>query len=361
MQVSIFARKADLQDLVGLKAALKPWNPRVFQYAETARVKKEGAQVVVLYQPLHAEELARLSAEVRLMAPNCYLVVVGEHIPGMALFHAKVNVMLQPGEQDRIPELVREVEASLEIGMSLQVGEALQELRKKNEELEKINYELDRFVYSASHDLRSPLTSVLGLLYLLREEIKSDNAGNLINLMEDSIHKLDNIIKDIVAYSRNNRTDIQLEEIKLRELVNDVEPVLRYLENDEISIGESVIIEGDPKFLSDRNRLVAVFNNLISNSIKYRHHTRKPEVHIACTRKDDRLVLTVRDNGIGIKEYHLDKIFDMFYRTSDHSTGSGLGLYIVRETIKKLGGTISVESAVNQGTTFTIELPGNPS
>ena len=137
----------------------------------------------------------------------------------------------------------------------------------------------------------------------------------------------------------------------------DVEAGLRYLESPGINIQDSVKIEHDNEFPSDRNRLMTVLNNLISNSIKYRHPARNPEVFVSVEMGKEFVTLKIRDNGIGIKDYHLGKILDMFYRTSDHSTGSGLGLYIVKETIKKLGGSIDVESEVNQGTQFIIHLP----
>lgn len=357
MQISIFARKSDFQEVTHIKGLLKSWSPKVFQYGETSRVGKSSREVVILFKPQLSEELIRVAAEVRILSPGCYLLVIGEGIPGMSLFHAQVNCTLQSSEVARLPEVIHELKSRLERttvdGSSL----ALKELQEKNEELEKINFELDRFVYSASHDLRSPLTSVLGLLYLLREEVKAEGAQRYVSLMEESILKLDNIIRDIVAYSRNNRAGLQIEEIRLQELIADVAPSLRYLENEEISVNGCVKVEAESSISSDRNRLVTILSNLISNSIKYRHPSRQPEIKLKLERNGQHLFLIISDNGIGIKEYHLEKIFDMFYRTSDHSTGSGLGLYIVRETIKKLGGTIRVESVVNQGTTFTITLP----
>lgn len=231
------------------------------------------------------------------------------------------------------------------------------ELQIKNRELEKINYELDRFVYSASHDLRSPLTSVLGLLYLLREELVDESALHYVKLMEESILKLDNTIRDIVAYSRNNRTDINIEEIDLKSLIHDIGGNLRYLETDQLHISEVIQIKKARSFVCDRNRLQVVLNNLLANSIRYRHPSRKLKINISTEVEDGYIHIKVSDNGIGIKEHHIDRIFDMFYRSNESSTGSGLGLYIVRETVKKMGGTIKVVSDVNVGTEFLICLP----
>jgi len=235
--------------------------------------------------------------------------------------------------------------------------EEITELQQKNHELEKINFELDRFVYSASHDLRAPLTSVMGLLYLLREDELRESSLRLISLMEDSINKLDNTIRDIVAYSRNNRTEITIEPLRIQSLVETVSTGLHYLDNKEFSINECIVAKDEGVFLCDRSRLSIVLNNLISNSIRYRHPARKPAVEVNVHKTRDHLEILVSDNCLGINEHHLDKIFNMFYRTSDHSSGSGLGLYIVKETVKKLSGTIEVKSVVNQGSTFKICLP----
>jgi signal transduction histidine kinase len=238
-------------------------------------------------------------------------------------------------------------------------GDSVTQLQEKNKELEKINFELDRFVYSASHDLRSPLTSVLGLLNLMREEVKDDGTFHLVALMEESILKLDNTIRDIVAYSRNNRTEIAFEPVRIKPIVDDVINNLRYLDTSEYKINELIHVQDGSVFPSDRNRLQIILNNLLANAIRYRHPARKPQVFVESKLDGSQVEITVSDNGLGINDQHIDKIFDMFYRTSDTSAGSGLGLYIVKETIKKLNGSIEVSSRVNEGTTFKVILPLN--
>ena len=167
----------------------------------------------------------------------------------------------------------------------------------------------------------------------------------------------ENTIRDIVAYSRNNRTELLIEPLRVQSIVDNVIFGLRYLDSQEFSIDESILASDEGIFLCDKSRLSIILNNLISNSIRYRHPARKPEVEIKVHKTRDHLEILVSDNGLGINEQHLDKIFNMFYRTSDHSTGSGLGLYIVKETVKKLAGTVEVKSVVNQGSVFRISLP----
>jgi signal transduction histidine kinase len=177
--------------------------------------------------------------------------------------------------------------------------------------------------------------------------------------MEESILKLDNTIRDIVAYSRNNRTEIAFEPVRIKPIVDDVINNLRYLDTSEYKINELIHVQDGSVFPSDRNRLQIILNNLLANAIRYRHPARKPQVFVESKLDGSQVEITVSDNGLGINDQHIDKIFDMFYRTSDTSAGSGLGLYIVKETIKKLNGSIEVSSRVNEGTTFKVILPLN--
>ena len=197
----------------------------------------------------------------------------------------------------------------------------------------------------------------MGLLYLLRNETNTSETIRYVDLMEESILKLDNIIRDIVAYSRNNRTLVNIEKVEIKEVIKDISAGLRYLESDEVILKEIIHVEEPASIQTDRTRIQIILNNLISNSIKYRHPNRTPQISITCNTNANNSIVVVKDNGIGINEEHLGKIFEMFYRTSDKSSGSGLGLYIVNETIKKLGGKVEVNSQINLGTTFTLTIP----
>jgi signal transduction histidine kinase len=350
-KIYIFTKSEKTEQLQSICAALPQFPADIFLFSE-ASITIEHPSIVIINSEGSHEELIRICTEIRTKNSYIYLIAVGRQIPASAVFFSKINFTLQPDEVSLLPEIINENGASKMGGYN-----SMDELQKKNTELEKINFELDRFVYSASHDLRSPLTSVLGLLYLLRSELKENHLLHYVNLMEESILKLDNIIRDIVAYSRNNRTQINIEEFTLKELLNDVNSGLRYLENGEFELDTVISLNGPKSMVSDRNRLQIILNNLISNSIKYRHPSRKPEIKLDVATTGTNININLADNGIGIPENQQDKIFDMFYRSNDKSSGSGLGLYIVRETVKKLDGSISVESKVNTGTQFHISLP----
>ena len=240
---------------------------------------------------------------------------------------------------------------------------AEESLFNQNQELIKINKELDKFVYSASHDLRAPLKSVLGLVMLAQNDSRTHKYESLdiyFNMIEESIHKLDNTIKDIINYSRNNRTELSCEKIILKDIISESIDNFRYLEG-SASIEKNITVHEDTPLFSDSTRLKILFNNVISNAIKYRKTGDREQSYISITAEvsGESAVIHIEDNGIGIPEKVIEKIFDMFYRGTERSQGSGLGLYIVKETLENLKGTISVSSEVNKKTLFRIEIPNN--
>lgn len=231
-----------------------------------------------------------------------------------------------------------------------------EELRKINEDLQKTNAELDRFVYSASHDLRAPLMSLLGLINIMELEKKKDNSEHL-DLMRRSIIKLDHFIKEIIDYSYNARTSLEFAHVDFAELIDAAFEQFEYIDNASM-IERSVEIIEEVPFYSDTKRIRTVFNNLISNALRY--HNRQipnPIVKIKIQSTARYCIIEIEDNGIGIADEHLDHVFRMFYRATTEKTGSGLGLYIVKEAIDKLEGSVQLSSTLGKGTTFVITLP----
>ncbi|MEO1054322.1 MAG: PAS domain S-box protein [Bacteroidota bacterium] len=235
--------------------------------------------------------------------------------------------------------------------------EAEELVKHKNEELEKANTELDRFVYSAAHDLRAPLTSVMGLINLAKKEGSVENISSYLQMMEKSISKLENFISDVIDFSKNSRMGLNVEGINFKEQLENI------FENHEYAKGatkikKSIEIDCDRDFYTDRNRLDIVLNNLISNAIRYSDPSKEsPFINVHVSSDEEGATIHIEDNGQGIDDEHIDKIFNIFYRGNTSSTGSGLGLYIVKETIDKLGGYISVDSKIQSGTTFRVQIP----
>ncbi|MEM9297694.1 MAG: ATP-binding protein [Bacteroidota bacterium] len=231
------------------------------------------------------------------------------------------------------------------------------QLIKQNQILTKVNKELDSFVYSASHDLKAPLASVLGLISLIRKESDEASKEQYYDMMEKSIVRLDQFIKDIIDYSRNSRVGVQIEEIDLKQLILNSFDDLKYIEGAEQT--EKIInIPNDMKFTSDPTRLKVIVRNILSNAIKYGY---KPEgekkIEIKARKNNGSLLLSIMDNGPGIPKDQQGKIFDMFYRLHESKSGTGLGLYIVKETVDRLKGNINIKSAPDKGARFEITLP----
>jgi len=234
---------------------------------------------------------------------------------------------------------------------------AEEELALKNIQLAKTNEELDRFVYSASHDMRAPLSSLLGLIHLSEKTDNPQEVGLFLQMMKDRIKTMEGFIKEVTDYSRNTRLDLLPVPVKLETLAREVVQNLAYsVVNKKVRI--EVQIDPTLEISTDPNRLKVIINNLISNAYKYhRFDQSDPFIIISALKKGDHVLLTVKDNGSGISKEHHTRIFDMFYRASESSEGSGLGLYIVKETLDKLDGSISVQSTIGEGSEFTVTLP----
>ena len=231
------------------------------------------------------------------------------------------------------------------------------EISEKNIELNKINKELDNFVNRTSHDLRAPLTSVLGINRIAREQKDTHTFDQYLSIQEKTLIRMDSLINDIIDFSKNKRLELELHEIDFERLVNNSLEDHAFLNNSQ-NIKKNVEIHQYEKFISDSRRISIIINNLVSNAIKYYDATKeKPEINIKVTVVDNMATIEVADNGTGIEDKHLDKIFTLFYRATNSTTGSGLGLYIIKETVEKLSGYIIINSKKGDGTTIKVIIP----
>jgi signal transduction histidine kinase len=234
-------------------------------------------------------------------------------------------------------------------------------LREQNEELVKINKELDAFVYSVSHNLRSPLTSVLGLVNVAKlDGNKSpETVDHYFEMIQGCILKLDKTLQEILDYSRNTRTELEIGKVDLEKLISECFEQVKYLKG-YAEIIQQVEVQRDTLFYSDAHRLSIIFNNLISNAIQFRDKSKNMQVlKIIAHVSPELATIIVRDNGIGIAPNHLPFVFKMFFRGTDKSDGAGLGLYIVKEMIGKLNGTITITSIPYMETEITVVIPIN--
>jgi PAS domain S-box-containing protein len=233
-----------------------------------------------------------------------------------------------------------------------------EDLRMAMDQLSERNFELDQLMYKTSHDLRSPLSSILGLVNLANLDPNPANLGQYLKKIEGRIKKLDEFISSMVNYARVNRGEITVGEIDLERMVKAAIHELEYLDNFQ-AVKTSIVVNNNSNvpFRNDHFLMNIIIGNVISNAYKYYNPEVDSYLRITIDIRENQATLEFADNGIGIRKEHQDKIFDMFYRATDRSQGSGLGMYIVRQAIEKVEGTISVKSTYGSGTSIRITVP----
>ena len=271
------------------------------------------------------------------------------------LQHVKVQQMSVEDVNEMNQVLIRKNEEL--VSLNREMSEAREDVESKNTELLKINTELDKFVYSISHDLRSPLLSIKGILQLIPLKDKlGDATVKFLKMAEKSVNRLDQTIQEILDYSRNARLDLKLSTFSLVQMVEGIFADLRYA--NEYPVSFSLEISGSTNIQSDKYRMDTLLKNVIGNAVKYRNpDVQEHRVMVSISSKNNQHVIRVSDNGTGISDKSMPKIFDMFYRGSSSVSGTGLGLYICREIVVRLQGTVEVESALGKGSTFTLTVP----
>lgn len=257
---------------------------------------------------------------------------------------------------------------NLHIGMSMLcvsaavIGRVISDLKQTREEqikinaqLKTMNQELDSFVYSVSHDLSSPLKSVRGLINIIRLESDPAQVPGYINMIEQSVNKLDSFITEVLDYSRSSRKEVVKAPVDLRKLLEEIMDNHRFMDAfDRIDFRLNI----DQNELStDRLLVKTILNNLISNAIKYQRRGADDSwVVINSSQLNGRTIVEISDNGEGIPEAMVPRIFEMFYKGDQVARGSGLGLYIAKSAADKLGGSLTVKSKIGEGSTFVLEL-----
>ena len=232
------------------------------------------------------------------------------------------------------------------------------ERKRTEKELIKRNFELDSFVYRASHDLKAPLNSLMGLINIMGMENEDPAVQNYLRMMNKSVVKLDTFIRDLADFSRNARMELERGLIDWQQLVNETMENLKFMENAD-RVEKMVAINTQGEFYSDPVRIGIVLNNLISNAIKYQNLAREGAwVKVEVDSRQNHTIIRISDNGIGISDEHQAKVFNLFFRASIQSYGSGMGMYIVKNAVERLRGTIQLESALGVGSIFTVSLQG---
>ena len=284
------------------------------------------------------------------------------------LLRAKVSVFVELYRKNH--QLMEQEEKLLQINNELEehVRKRTEELYNKNRELEyknneltKVNNDLDNFIYTASHDLMSPVINIEGLLTVLYKEfdIPNEEFRRLKDLTLLSAERLKNTIKDLTEISKVQKGgDDDIETVRFKNLLDETEhSIMGIIEKNKARI----ISDFDIKEIRfSRKNIRSIFYNLLSNAVKYSSPLRLPVIHVSTRKYHEYIVLSIRDNGMGMNEQSLGKIFEMFKRLHDHVEGTGIGLYIVKRIMENNDGKIEVESKLNEGTTFNLYFKNNP-
>jgi two-component system sensor histidine kinase/response regulator len=229
------------------------------------------------------------------------------------------------------------------------------ELDVKTIELQKAYDELDQFVYSASHDLRSPLTTLKGIMNVAKME--GEKQGEYMDMIEQVVDKMDQYVLNIINYYRGNRLEIVEESVNLSELFEDLIQEIKF-HPDAKDVKFEFDLQTDKEIVSDKLKLHLIFRNLIQNAVKYQRLDEvNKSIQIRSYYKDGKTCFEIVDNGSGIEESMRIKLFDMFKRSHHPKSGMGLGLFIVHQCVNKLGGEIYYETTIGEGTSFYVYLP----
>jgi len=228
--------------------------------------------------------------------------------------------------------------------------------RSKTEIIEKKNAELDSFFYRVSHDLKGPISSLLGLHNLVKLEIRDDKAQQYFQMYQSQIMRINNIVMDLINLTRMNHTASKLVRIDFELLLGECITAYHYLNHyDRIRFIRN--IDKDIEFYSEWAIVNTILQNLIENAIKYSVPERDPFVRIGITQENAFVRIEVEDNGIGIAPDYQARIFEMFFRANDRVDGTGLGLYILKRAVERLQGEVKFKSVLHVGSIFTVTLP----
>jgi PAS domain S-box-containing protein len=233
------------------------------------------------------------------------------------------------------------------------------DLSTKNKKLDSTIKDLDTFVYTASHDLKAPISNIEALIAALQQELnqegkKSEEIAQIINMIYRSIDKFKLTISDLAAVGKVQAEGADAKSlIYFNDILEDVRLNLKEIINNSGAIFFVDFTNAPTVHFSSKN-LRSIMQNLVSNAIKYRSHLRIPEIQIRTKKIDGFILLEVIDNGLGIKKEDKDKVFSMYKRLHSHVEGSGVGMTITKRIIENNGGMIDLESELGKGTNFKV-------
>jgi signal transduction histidine kinase len=231
------------------------------------------------------------------------------------------------------------------------------ELKDKTIKLKKLHSEMNQFVYSLSHELRGPLMSISGVSKLAKMEITDTHVLEYFDMIDTATLKLDDFIYKMLDFYRSTKIDNKVTKIVFREIVD--QQLDAYRAKFDLSVFKiNVQINQEYKFLSDDAKIRVILNNLFGNAVQFqKQESSEKWINLTINVTNNEAVITVEDNGIGIDDKYKTDVFSLFTRATQKNVGSGIGLYMVKEAVEQMGGTIELRSAFNEGTSMKVILP----
>jgi len=350
---SIIEGSMDAIILLDGSGAITHWNKQAEELFGYSKKEATGNKMVDLIVPPelregHTKGFNRFMDTGVAKIMNQRMELPGMHKSGK-LLNLELTIISQEIEEKRVfAGFIRDVSAQIEKDEFLQA---------RHSELVKLNNELDQFLYSTSHDLRAPLTSVEGLITLMEHSSDFDEIQEYLKLQKRSVQRMDTFIKELADYSRNARLSLKIERIGLKKLITEITEQYEFMGTGP-KMELSLDIPEGIEFWSDSTRLRIVLNNVLSNAYKYTDpNEAQHKLSISVFEQLQGVKIQIEDNGVGMERDVVERAFEMFYRASAKAQGSGLGLYIVDETVKRISGKIELQSELGIGTKVIIHLP----
>ncbi len=340
-------------------------NQKLTQALKTAQILEEKNQIILQQSrelTLKGEEIAAQNEELKQIQAELAQQIKYTEANSLQLQKANRRHLSNEKVMIKAVKKLKEQENIIKTqneNLEYEVNLRTQELSQKNQELIDYTHQLEQFAFVTGHNLRAPIARLLGLVSIIDLENLSNPDNRLyIKNLEIVTKELDSIIIDLNKVLEVKKTDqIYLEPINFREKINRI---VLFLEQVYHQINFEIIT--DFSAVEEINSVniywESILYNLISNAIKYRHPERISKIYIQTDVKEDSFIVRVKDNGIGIDlAQHREKLFGLYKRFHQHVEGKGLGLHLVKLQVESLSGKISVESEINEGTIFTIEIP----
>lgn len=310
-----------------------------------------GQNPSVLKSGKHSQKFYKKMWETLLNGEVFKNTMINKHKNGNILYEEKVIVPVR----DTKGKITHYVSTGRDITERIILQKML---KQQGLALQQANKDLETFVYKASHNLRGPVASIIGIASMFKEEIQDEKALGYCIYVQSCAQNLDEVLKSMIHLQVVSKCEGRKDEIDFVELINKIQSAYSHYEGFK-ETDFLVLSNLKQKFISNEKMIDSMFQNIIHNSVKFRKlgGNSNNKIAIGISEYKNGIKIVIEDNGIGIKKQHIPKVFEMYYRANNTHRGSGLGLYFVRHIVDRLGGKVAIASKISCSTKITIFLP----